>query len=32
VKEETFVFASEDAGDGDYNDCFLTITWFQSAG
>lgn len=28
----TYQFAGEDGTDGDYNDIFLAITWYKSAG
>ncbi|ETX01583.1 MAG: hypothetical protein ETSY1_06840 [Candidatus Entotheonella factor] len=30
--ELTHIFASEDGGDGDYNDCFVTLTSFSRSG
>ncbi|ETX01582.1 MAG: hypothetical protein ETSY1_06835 [Candidatus Entotheonella factor] len=32
IFEVTHVLASEDGGDGDYNDCFVTLTSFARSG
>ncbi len=29
---KTYLFASEDLGDGDYQDSFVTLTWFEFHG
>ena len=32
AQEKTYCFAAEDSGDGDFNDCFVNITWFAHVG
>ncbi|MDJ0837651.1 MAG: fucose-binding lectin II [Acidobacteriota bacterium] len=32
AQAKTYNFAAEDASDGDYNDCFVSITWFAKQG